>query len=111
MIVCSCNLIVHREIEATADRLYKAEPGRKLTPGQVYRALGKRPRCSCCLALANKLIQTRLACLRNQRALEPGQPFPATAGAEMPPLDDAAEDAELCQIRGCISPCFDGAQE
>jgi bacterioferritin-associated ferredoxin len=59
MIVCHCNRIDHREIEAAADDLTKADPWRVLTPVLVYRALGKRPRCGCCLSLAANIIHTR----------------------------------------------------
>jgi bacterioferritin-associated ferredoxin len=59
MIVCHCNRIDHGEIEAAANDLTKADPWRVLTPGLVYKALGKRPRCGCCLALAANIIHTR----------------------------------------------------
>lgn len=59
MIVCHCNRIDHREIEAAADDLTKDDPWRILTPVLVYKALGKRPRCGCCLSLAANIIHAR----------------------------------------------------
>lgn len=37
-------------------------PLRIVTPGSVYRALGKRPRCGGCLPLATSIIYAHLAC-------------------------------------------------
>lgn len=60
MIVCHCNRIDHREIEAACETLQADDGPRLLTPASVYKALGKRPRCGGCLALAANLIQGRL---------------------------------------------------
>ncbi len=59
MIVCHCNHIDHSSIEKAADELLAVDPWRLLTPGSVYRALGKRPRCGGCLPLATSLIHAR----------------------------------------------------
>lgn len=59
MIICHCNRIDHREIEAAANELTREDPWRVLTPVLVYKTLGKRPRCGCCLSLAANIIHTR----------------------------------------------------
>jgi bacterioferritin-associated ferredoxin len=59
MIVCHCNRIEHTTIEAAAAALVAADPHRLLTPVGVYKALGKRPRCGGCLALAADIIHGR----------------------------------------------------
>jgi bacterioferritin-associated ferredoxin len=64
MIVCSCNRISDAEIDRTIDELMVDDPLRVVTPGEVYRALGKRPRCGTCLSLAAQLAHKRSACLR-----------------------------------------------
>lgn len=64
MIVCSCNRITDAEIDRTIDDLMIEDPVRVITPGEVYRALGKRPRCGTCLSLAAQLAHKRAACLR-----------------------------------------------
>ena len=69
MIVCHCNHIDHREIEEACTRLVEAHPWRVLTPGAVYKALGRRPRCGGCLPLAANLIHTR-ECGRAERCTD-----------------------------------------
>lgn len=84
MIVCHCNRIDHREIEAATERLLAADPHAIVTPAGVYACLGKRPRCGGCLALATSIIYAHLPA----RA--------ATAGdcPALPALTDAAPGAQ-----------------
>ncbi|MGC2409389.1 MAG: (2Fe-2S)-binding protein [Methyloceanibacter sp.] len=56
MIVCSCNLITAKDIEDAVDALRTADPFVVLTPGLIYRQLGKRPSCGSCLPLISKLM-------------------------------------------------------
>jgi bacterioferritin-associated ferredoxin len=56
MIVCSCNVVSHREIEAAVESLVEADPDVVLTPGMVYRAIGVRPKCGTCLEHVVELI-------------------------------------------------------
>lgn len=65
MIVCSCNCISSREIELAVDDVISGDPMRVVTPGQVYRSLGKRPRCGVCLTHAASLINARVDCHRS----------------------------------------------
>ncbi|WP_417272076.1 (2Fe-2S)-binding protein [Celeribacter halophilus] len=51
MIVCSCNAITDRDIHAAIDWMRAADPQTIITPGKVYRALGKTPECGGCMSL------------------------------------------------------------
>lgn len=51
MIVCHCNAISDDDIRAAVDWMRAADPLTVITPGKVYRALGKRPDCGGCLPL------------------------------------------------------------
>ena len=65
MIVCSCNRVTDRQIDAHVDRLLADDMLRLLTPGIVYQSIGARPRCGGCLSHASDLIQARAACVRS----------------------------------------------
>ncbi len=56
MIVCSCTMITSRDIAEAVSALRTADPFVVLTPGLVYRQLGKRPSCGSCLPLITKLM-------------------------------------------------------
>jgi bacterioferritin-associated ferredoxin len=56
MIVCSCALISDKEIAVAVSALRTADPFVVLTPGLIYRYLGKRPSCGNCLSLVTKLM-------------------------------------------------------
>lgn len=49
MIVCHCMGISDREIRAAVDWMRAADPSTLITPGKIYRALGKRADCGGCL--------------------------------------------------------------
>jgi bacterioferritin-associated ferredoxin len=51
MIVCSCMRISDRDIEAAIAWMRAADPHTLITPGKVYRALGKAPDCGGCIRL------------------------------------------------------------
>ncbi|MCX7670626.1 MAG: (2Fe-2S)-binding protein [Anaerolineae bacterium] len=51
MIVCHCMGISDRDIRAAVDWMRAADPATIVTPGKVYRALGKRADCGGCLPL------------------------------------------------------------
>ncbi|GAA6149211.1 (2Fe-2S)-binding protein [Pseudooceanicola nitratireducens] len=51
MIVCHCNSISDRDIHAAIDWMRAADADTIITPGKVYRALGKKPDCGSCLDL------------------------------------------------------------
>jgi bacterioferritin-associated ferredoxin len=51
MIVCSCAVISSEDIHRTIAWMRAASPDTIITPGKIYRALGKRPDCGGCVAL------------------------------------------------------------
>ena len=56
MIVCSCSMITSRDVAEAVTALRTADPLVVLTPGLIYRHLGKRPSCGSCLPLISKLM-------------------------------------------------------
>ena len=59
MIVCHCQSITDHDIRAAVDWMRAADPATLITPGKVYRALGKRADCGGCLPL---FVDTMAAC-------------------------------------------------
>lgn len=51
MIVCSCQRITDADIHAAIDWMRSADPASMITPGRIYRALGKTPDCGGCMKL------------------------------------------------------------
>ncbi|MBU2963278.1 (2Fe-2S)-binding protein [Citreicella sp. C3M06] len=51
MIVCSCNGISDKDINAAIDWMRAADPQTIITPGKVYHALGKAADCGSCMPL------------------------------------------------------------
>lgn len=51
MILCHCNQISDHDVRAAVDWMRAADPETVITPGKVWRALGKRPDCGGCLPL------------------------------------------------------------
>lgn len=51
MMICHCQSITDHEIRAAVDWMRAADPQTLITPGKVYRALGKRADCGGCLPL------------------------------------------------------------
>jgi bacterioferritin-associated ferredoxin len=56
MIVCHCNRISRDELEVSIRALLARDPHRVLTPGLVYKQLGKTARCCGCFPLTTKLL-------------------------------------------------------
>jgi bacterioferritin-associated ferredoxin len=56
MIVCSCSMITSKDVAEAVTALRTADPLVVLTPGLIYRYLGKRPSCGGCLPLITKLM-------------------------------------------------------
>lgn len=57
MIICHCNAITDHDIRAAIDWMRAADAQTIITPGKVYRALGKRPNCGGCLPVFLKTLQ------------------------------------------------------
>lgn len=51
MIVCHCQHITHRDIHAAIDWMRASDRFALITPGKIYRALGKRADCGGCMPL------------------------------------------------------------
>jgi bacterioferritin-associated ferredoxin len=51
MIVCHCTQITDRQIADAVDWMRRADPDTIITPGKVYRALGKSADCGGCMPL------------------------------------------------------------
>lgn len=51
MIICSCARISDRDIHEAIGWMRAADPDAVITPGRIYRALGKRPVCGGCVRL------------------------------------------------------------
>ena len=56
MIVCSCTMITSKDVEDAVAALRTTDPFVVLTPGLIYRQLGKRPSCGSCLPLISQLM-------------------------------------------------------
>jgi bacterioferritin-associated ferredoxin len=56
MIICSCSLITAKDVAEAVNAIRTADPLVVLTPGLVYRHLGKRPSCGRCMPLITKLM-------------------------------------------------------
>ncbi|MGL4311584.1 MAG: (2Fe-2S)-binding protein [Paracoccaceae bacterium] len=59
MIVCHCQSITDHDIRAAVDWMRAADAETIITPGKVYRALGKRADCGGCMPL---LLDTMRRC-------------------------------------------------
>jgi len=51
MIVCSCTGTTDQDIHQTVSWMRASDPLALITPGKIYRALGKTPRCGGCIRL------------------------------------------------------------
>ena len=63
MIVCHCQNIADHDIHAAIDWMRAADSAALITPGKIYRALGKAADCGGCMPLF-------LATMRNNDNLE-----------------------------------------
>ena len=58
MIVCSCNVVRRADIEAAVARIQARLPNTLITPGLVYKELGRSPDCGVCLCHICELLHT-----------------------------------------------------
>ncbi|WP_116133399.1 (2Fe-2S)-binding protein [Tropicimonas sp. IMCC34043] len=70
MIVCHCQNITDRDIDAAIDWMRASDPATIITPGKIYHALGKKADCGDCMPLF-------LSTMRSNANIE----FPATLRA------------------------------
>src|SRR6056297_2239902 len=59
MIICHCMSITRKDIHAAVNWMRAADPDTLITPGKVYRALGKKADCGGCLPV---FIETMQGC-------------------------------------------------
>lgn len=79
MIICHCQSITDKDVHAAIDWMRAADIDTIITPGKIYRALGKSADCGSCLPLflstmrqnTNLEVPMQLRALRQQR--EPTQ--------------------------------------
>jgi bacterioferritin-associated ferredoxin len=71
MIVCSCLHVTDRDIHAAIDWMRASDPQALITPGKVYRALGKSPDCGGCIRL---FVAEMRSNARLQVSVEPTEP-------------------------------------
>lgn len=57
MIVCHCMNISDKDIHAAVDWMRASDEATLITPGKIYRALGKKSDCGGCLPLFMKTMQ------------------------------------------------------
>lgn len=70
MIICHCQTITDRDINSAIDWMRAADPDVLITPGKIYRALGKSADCGGCLPLFLAQMQA------NPSFPVPGMAFP-----------------------------------
>lgn len=56
MLVCSCNYITDKDIQAVINELLDEDCWQLIVPGKVYHAMGKRGRCCGCFPNVVDLI-------------------------------------------------------
>lgn len=61
MIVCHCMNISEDEIRRAVDWMRASDPDTLVTPGKVYRALGKKADCGGCLPLFMNTLEAHPA--------------------------------------------------
>ncbi|MES2916704.1 MAG: (2Fe-2S)-binding protein [Pseudomonadota bacterium] len=58
MIICHCQAISDHDIRAAVTWMRAADPQTLITPGKVYRALGKKVECGGCMPLFLDTLRT-----------------------------------------------------
>lgn len=60
MIICHCNVLTEQVISQAIDALLETDPYRLITPGLVYKQLGKSGKCCGCFPQVIGLIVSKL---------------------------------------------------
>jgi len=78
MIVCSCSGVTDRDISQAIAWMRASDAYTLITPGKIYRALGKAPRCGGCIRLFVERMRSddRMGVPAELQGLR--QPAPAT---------------------------------
>ena len=61
MIICSCARITDKEVKAAVLWMRASDPQTVVTPGKLYRALGRRPECGGCMRLLVDAMRAELS--------------------------------------------------
>jgi bacterioferritin-associated ferredoxin len=90
MIICSCSGVTDSNISEAIAWMRASDPRALITPGKIYRALGKAPRCGGCLRLFVDHMRADwlFAVPAELRGLRPPTPAMEPEAAE-PPLRQA----------------------
>ena len=75
MIVCSCTVLTDRDIHEAIAWMRASDPYTLITPGKIYRALGKGVECGGCM----RLVVQQMRCTptwRSMRSLARSVPRP-----------------------------------
>ena len=67
MIICSCTGVTDRDISQAIAWMRASDPYALITPGKIYRALGKAPQCGGCIRLFVERMRSRRAVCRSDR--------------------------------------------
>lgn len=60
MLICSCAVISDHDVRSAVRWMRKSDPLSVVTPGKVYRALGKSPDCGGCIQHFVAAIQVEM---------------------------------------------------
>jgi bacterioferritin-associated ferredoxin len=71
MIVCSCNIITRRDIEAIIEEILLDDAYAVLTPNLLYHRLGRRGKCCGCFPHVSRILVEHSIAVR--RRLEAGE--------------------------------------
>ena len=86
MIICHCQNISDHDIHAAIDWMRAADPETLITPGKVYRALGKAADCGGCVPLF-------LGAMRDN----PNTEIPQLDPMHLRPLREATQETDTCK--------------
>jgi bacterioferritin-associated ferredoxin len=71
MIVCSCNIITRREVEAVIEEILAEDLYAVLTPNLLYHRLGRRGKCCGCFPHVTEILVEHGTFVRS--AIEAGE--------------------------------------
>ena len=93
MIICSCTGVTDRDISQAIAWMRASDAYALVTPGKIYRALGKAPRCGGCIRLFVETVRSneQTAVPTELRALRQRTPVTASRPAEPAPRADATD--------------------
>ena len=93
MIICSCTGVTDRDISQAIAWMRASDAYTLVTPGKIYRALGKAPRCGGCIRLFVETVRSneQTAVPAELRGLRQRTPVTASRPAEPALRADATD--------------------